>query len=577
MNPRTVLAGLKHRKDSEHEQALIRVAIVLLLGIYIVASSLADGTITPPESAGLTLAGVVLLISLALVLWIAIQPEPNPLRRLAGMATDIGATTWMMYLLPEMAAPFFVVLLWVTFGNGFRFGIRYLVLSATASALAFGWVGLSSSFWQGHFQLLIGLLAGLVVLPLYVSFLLRRLTRALEGAEAAALAKSRFLATMSHEIRTPLSGILGMAELLGTTPLDQRQRHMVETMTRSGHGLLEIINTILDYSRLEEGRMALSAADFDLLGALDQVAILFQATALQKGISLETRVDPNLPRYLTGDQVRLRQVLINLLGNALKFTEKGRVSLDVSPVEAAADGRMVILFQVSDTGIGIPAEALTTIFNTFTQADDSSTRRFGGTGLGLAISRQLARAMGGDVTTTSTPSAGSVFRFTARLGIPLQQESRPTRLPEVEIEPKHQAATPTGRPRILLVEDQEVNREIFLAMLEHFSLEVDTAVNGREAVEAFRAAPYSLVLMDCQMPEMDGFQATAGIRRLESERGMTFRVPVVALTAHMLPEDKDRCLAAGMDDYLGKPFRMQDLRTVLDRWLPPESTSGAGS
>jgi two-component system sensor histidine kinase RpfC len=576
MNLRGPWSRLRDRKDSEHEQALIRVVIVFLLGIYLAVSSLVDGSVSPAEAAGLRLAAAVLALSLALVAWIAFRPEPHPPRRLAGMALDIGATTWAMFLLPEMAAPFFVVYLWVSFGNGFRFGPRYLALSAGASVVLFGWVGLSTAFWREHFRVFAGLLVGLVVLPLYVGFLLRRLVRALESSQAAALAKSRFLATMSHEIRTPLAGVLGMAELLGTTSLDPRQGKMVETMVRSGHGLLEILNTILDYSRLEAGRTEILEEEFDLGEMVAQVSGLFQAASLQKGIPLETRVDPALPLFLTGDRVRLLQVLANLVGNALKFTEKGWVRLEVSPGEATRD-RILVLFTVSDTGIGIPPDALPTIFDTFTQADSSTTRRFGGTGLGLAICRQLARAMGGDVTADSVPGEGSVFRFSAGLGVPPRPSSRP---PAGTPAPATPAPSPGGLPlpdraRILVVDDQEANREVLLSMLEHFGYAADTAVNGREALEVFRSGIHQLVLMDCQMPEMDGFAATAALRRREGEPGGGGRVPVVALTAHILAEDRDRCLSTGMDDFLAKPFRMQDLKKVLERWLPGDHRPGA--
>jgi signal transduction histidine kinase/ActR/RegA family two-component response regulator len=391
----------------------------------------------------------------------------------------------------------------------------------------------------------------------------RDLTEARDRAEAASRAKSEFLANMSHELRTPMNGVLGMTELVLLTPLSADQRDSVTTAYNSAASLLDLLNDILDFSKIEAGKLELDASPFELRPLLDSTAAVVRLTAERKGLRLVVDVDPQVPASLIGDAGRLRQVLVNLLGNAVKFTEQGDVQLSVDTAGRSGD-RVALRLGVRDTGIGIAADKQDRIFGAFIQADGSTTRKFGGTGLGLAISNRLVALMGGHIEVESTPGTGSLFHFTVELGVHagvLHDEDAPAASAS-----RAAAATSRTGLHVLLAEDNKVNQRVAQRFLERLGHQVTVANDGREAVECWRQQPFDLVLMDVQMPEMDGFEAVAAIREAESALGT--RTPVIALTAHAMSGDRERCLAAGMDGYLTKPVKLAQLVAAIDGVLP---------
>ena len=666
---------LRGRPDSEHEMSFNRLGFASVILLYIITAS--------PDPQAIWILSSYCVASAAVFLHILVDSSVRVWRRILVMIADIVMLSYVMHTNGAYAAAFFPVYLWVIFGNGFRFGVPYLYAAVATSILSYSAVIATTPFWRDHLNLSLGLLVGLVILPAYAGSLIRKLSRAKQEAEAASQAKSYFLASVSHELRTPLTAVIGLGTQLHETKLDRDQQTMASTIVSAGRSLLSLIDQLLDFSRHEAEGTPMESKSFDLFALLLDIRKLMQANARGKQLEIALHIAPQTPLKLKGDEKHIREILVNLVGNAVKFTERGSVTI-AAHAECTATGDLALHLSVSDTGIGIAPEAQQHIFESFRQADRSIMDRYGGTGLGLAICKHLASALGGEIGVDSTPGEGSRFWFTAKVeedeeagsdvvevggtqifllsddaavaeqletklapgdivvhaahdaeelgvriaavesGLPfavmadagtlerlsISAETLHEQLPSGALpillqigedagqadDPSLQSmfgsllsvdasleetcrairiarigGTPAGNTRkdkparkprrILLADDNRVNQKVFGMILTRAGHKVHVVADGEAALDAMRDHQVDIVLMDVNMPVMNGIDTTKLYRFAALGQP---HLPIIAVTADASQQTADRCMEAGMDACITKPVEPETLLQLID-------------
>jgi two-component system sensor histidine kinase RpfC len=571
------LASLKaryaNRPDSEHGQAFVRLAILTVVLIYLCGVGTVAGFHDPDLRTVLLFVLIEFLVGTGILIGIARQPGVSRARRVIGMVADYTMMGAAMHLMGAHLAPVYVVYLWVTIGNGLRFGPRFLLGAVGLASLSFLFVITTTPYWIENAALAWGLLAGLVAIPAYLTSLLRALTRATEEARRANEAKSRFLANMSHEFRTPLNGIVGMSELLATTKLNAEQRECSDVLQASARTLLALVEDVLDISAIEAGKLKRVDADFRLSDILRGIQLMLQPTAQKKGLVFQVDIAREVPDSLHGDDNHLRQILVNLVSNAVKFTEHGRVLVSVSRVGATWESTALLRFSVRDTGVGIPESAQARIFQAFEQADNGHGRRFGGTGLGTTIAKALTELLGGTIGFESREGEGSHFWVEMPFAIAAEAEvavEAEKKAPELVYgsenviafdDPfvRHRARV---RPlRLLVADDQPANLTVLCRLLEKAGHQAQTVESGDDVLAALEDGHFDGVIIDLHMPGVSGLDVLKQVRVMEA--GAQQLTPFIVLSADATASTVRACEQAGARAFLTKPVVVARLLDAL--------------
>lgn len=558
----------RKRADSEHEQAMVRLVIASLILAYLWGLSHVGGSQGEDVQPMLLVMLAETVVGIGLVAMIMIRPSVSHGRRWTGMFADYGTLTALMLLSPVALAPLYVIVLWVTIGNGLRFGRNYLVAATALAASSFLLVVVQSPYWWQQPMLATGLLVGLVAIPVYMASLLRALDKAVEEAKRANAAKSRFLATMSHEFRSPLNGIIGMSELLQGTRMGPEQREYADVVHTSAQTLLLLVDEVLDISAIEAGKLRRKDADFNLHDLVGRVAKMVQPPANEKGLQLRTRIADDVPVRLHGDGSHLTQILLNLMHNAVKFTERGSVNLVVMLVSSKGQD-LNLEFSVRDTGIGIPEADKERIFGAFEQVDSGPGRRYGGTGLGTTIAKTLVQLLEGSIGVEDNPGGGSHFwvelPFRALDSEVAAEPARASKIVAID-DPFVRHRARVRSLRILVADDQQANRTVLSRILERAGHRVQQAGDGEQALDLLEANAIDLAIVDMHMPGVTGLDVLRQLRYMQAGGPQT---PVIVLSADATAQAERDASEAGALAFLTKPVVVARLLETIAALTSP--------
>ena len=563
MPTKSLFAFFKDSHNPEYGQAVIRLVLGLMICSYGFVVYFTGWFGGMPNS-GFFVTSAFQVFALINLVSVILAPEPSHTRKILCITTDLATATYMLIVGGVATAALYGIYLWVVLANGLRYGKDYMRYSNVISIIGFSFVLMLGDFWRENLIFGCGLMLWLFMLPIYVAKLLHRIEEAVDKANAANEAKSQFLANMSHEIRTPLTAIIGFAEAANDTSQSASARESaLNTIAKSGNHLLTIINDILDFSKIEANKLEIERVEVNPFQLVDDIKSIMQEEATHKMLSLAVQHHFPLPVKITTDPVRLKQILINLCGNAIKFTDSGSIEIGMSYDNTTRQ----IIFCVSDTGIGMSDEQMSKIFNPFVQADTSTTRQYGGTGLGLTLTRQLSELLGGYISVASTPGNGTTFTVFIDAGTS-ETETLITDFTELEQSQNSGAKFVKQHKlqgKILVAEDNPNNQQLFMLLLKKMGAEVTIAENGKVALEQVQNCAFDLIFMDMQMPIMSGPEAVKEMRR------QNIMTPIVALTANATKQDKQHCLDTGCNEFLTKPVLQQQLYDMASKYLAPSN------